>query len=428
MSDRPTLHLVSLLGLLAVPAWAGAAELRGVQISMRPDATRVEVTLSAETRFKFFTLDNPARAVLDLRDTPWSKRLKQPGAEGLVRAIRMGPQPHGALRVVIDLGPGTRSRLLDMARGSTQSRRFVIDLSNASVATADDDSKPERDSLTRQSVANQPAPAAPAVPAMPAAPAVRAAHAPRDATRDLVIAIDAGHGGTDPGASGRRGTQEKDVVLGIAKALAERINREPGMHAVLTRDGDYFITLRQRIQRARAAKADMFVSVHADSIRDRDVAGSSVYVLSEKGSSDEQARWLAERENAADLKGGVSLDDKDNTLASVLLDLSNTANMSASMLAAERVLQALRRVGEVRKPRVQQAGFVVLKSPDIPSMLVETAYISNPADENHLRSAEHRTRVAEAIFSGVERYFAQNPPDGSRFAQLRHSSDVASTR
>ena len=204
--------------------------------------------------------------------------------------------------------------------------------------------------------------------------------------RDIIIAVDAGHGGVDPGASGRRGTREKDVVLEVARALVVRINQEPGMKAVLTRDGDYFISLQERTLRARRAKADLFVSIHADAIANPDVSGSSVYVLSDRGATSEAARWLAERENAADLKGGIKLDDKDPVLRGVLLDLSQTASISASMVAADNVLKALDRIGEVRKPSVQQAGFVVLKSPDIPSMLVETAFISNRDDERKLPS------------------------------------------
>ncbi|MBV8740589.1 MAG: N-acetylmuramoyl-L-alanine amidase, partial [Sinobacteraceae bacterium] len=205
-----------------------------------------------------------------------------------------------------------------------------------------------------------------------------------------------------------------------------RINAEPGMRAVLTRNRDEFLVLRDRIRRARMAKADMFVSIHADSIANREVSGASVYVLSERGASNEAARWLAERENAADLMGGVSLDDKDDTLASVLLDLSQSANISASMTAAQRVLRALDNVGQVRKVQVQQAGFVVLKSPDIPSMLVETAYISNPAEERRLRQPRQQATLADAIFSGVRNYFEQNPPVGTRFAQARRVNTVAS--
>jgi N-acetylmuramoyl-L-alanine amidase len=255
---------------------------------------------------------------------------------------------------------------------------------------------------------------------------IRAAHAPTESGRDIVVAVDAGHGGQDPGAIGHGGTREKDVVLAIARALAERINGEPGMRAVLTRDRDEFLILRDRIGRARIAKADMFVSIHADSIANRDVSGASVYVLSEHGASNEAARWLADRENASDLMGGVKLDDKDKQLASVLLDLSQSANISASMTAAQRVIGSLDAVGQVRKAQVQQAGFVVLKSPDIPSMLVETAYISNPDEEVALRNTRHQAALADAVFNGLRTYFEANPPSGTRFAQQIRHATVAS--
>jgi N-acetylmuramoyl-L-alanine amidase len=248
---------------------------------------------------------------------------------------------------------------------------------------------------------------------------VRAAHAPGDAGRDLVIVIDAGHGGQDPGASGAAGTREKDVVLAIAQALARRIDAEPGMRAILTRNEDRFIPLRERMNIARRARADLFVSVHADAIQNRSVSGSSVYVLSDRGASSEAARWLAEQENAADLKGGVSLGDKSNGLASVLMDVSQTASIGASSEAASSVLDFLDRVGTIRRTQVQQAAFVVLKSPDIPSMLVETAFISNPGEEKKLRSPDHQAAVADAIFSGVRGYFRQSPPDGTLFARQR---------
>jgi N-acetylmuramoyl-L-alanine amidase len=263
-------------------------------------------------------------------------------------------------------------------------------------------------------------------PAAPVAPvAIRPAHAPAETGRDIIIAVDAGHGGVDPGASGKRGTHEKTVVLEIARALAARINQEPGMKAVLTRDGDYFISHRERTLRARRAKADLFVSIHADSIANPDVSGSSVYVLSERGASSEAARWLAERENAADLKGGIKLDDKDPVLQDVLLDLSQTASISASLVAADHVLQSLDRIGEVRKPRVQQAGFLVLKSPDMPSMLVETAFISNREDERKLSQPAHRAKLANAIFSGIEQYFQVNAPDGTRLAASRRAAGAS---
>jgi len=242
------------------------------------------------------------------------------------------------------------------------------------------------------------------------------AHAPIDQGRDIIVAVDAGHGGEDPGASGRGGTHEKDVTLAIARALAARLNDHPGMRAVLTRDSDRFIPLRERMERARAAHADLFVSIHADAVRDRKIAGASVYTLSDRGASSEAARWLADRENAADLKGGVSLADVNRNLASVLLDLSQTANMGASVEAADEVLTALDGVGAVRKRIVQHAGFMVLKSPDLPSMLVETAYISNPAEEKRLRSRSYQERLASAIEAGVSAYFQRHPPDGTRYA------------
>ena len=240
----------------------------------------------------------------------------------------------------------------------------------------------------------------------------------RPEARDLVIAIDAGHGGEDPGAIGKNGTREKDVTLAIARELERRIDSEAGMKAMLTRDGDYFVPLRDRMRRARARQADLFVSIHADSIRDRSVDGSSVYILSQHGATTEAARWLAERQNAADLIGGVSLENKGDMLASVLLDLSQTASLTASHTAAEHVLRQLNLVGEVRKPLVQQAGFMVLKSPDIPSMLIETAYISNPAEELRLRSMAHQAKLAAAIDRGLREYFYSDPPAGTRVAQM----------
>src|SRR6185312_11087024 len=314
----------------------------------------------------------------------------------VVAEVRTGHQLGGTLCIVVQLKAPAPARSTWMPETSSGRRQLIISFGDAA---------PEADTTPR---------------------VVRAPHAPVDSDRDVIVAVDAGHGGQDPGATGPGGTHEKDVVLPIARALAERINAEPGMRAVLTRNRDEFLVLRDRIRRARVAKADMFISVHADSIADRTVSGASVYVLSEKGATNESARWLAERENAADLMGGVSLDDKDNTLASVLLDLSQSANISASMTAAQRVLAALDGVGQVRKAQVQQAGFVVLKSPDIPSMLVETAYISNPHEELRLRSVRQQADLASAIFEGIRGYFSQNPPAGTRFAAEFQRSTVAS--
>ena len=243
-------------------------------------------------------------------------------------------------------------------------------------------------------------------------------------SKDVVIAIDAGHGGEDPGAMGPRGVREKDVTLQIAKNLANLINQEYGMKAVLIREGDYFLRLRSRIEKAREHKADLFVSIHADAFTDPRVKGSSVYILSNIGASSEAARWLAERENASDLVGGVSLDDKDNVLASVLLDLSQTASLEASIGVADRVLAGLKKLGKTHKKDVQSAGFAVLKSPDIPSILVETAYISNPEEEKKLKDAHYQTKLAKALLSGLKGYFSDYAPEGTLLASVANRKHI----
>ena len=393
-------------------AWAaGTTELRGLRVSATPGGTQVTLDLTSVTSEKLFTLDHPQRAVIDLGHTRLGGNLRLPLGTGVVSGFRIGTQPGGTLRVVMQLKSLAPTRTIWLQTPGSLGRQLVITLGDSSPAAM---------------AAGAAATVTPAPPVVDTTPRIiHAAHAPVDSGRDVVIAVDAGHGGQDPGAIGHGGTREKDVVLAIARALAERINGEPGMRAVLTRDRDEFLVLRDRIGRARIAKADMFVSIHADSIANRDVSGASVYVLSEHGASNEAARWLADRENAADLMGGVKLDDKDKQLASVLLDLSQTANISASMTAAQRVIGSLDAVGQVRKAQVQQAGFVVLKSPDIPSMLVETAYISNPEEEVSLRNTRHQAALADAIFAGLRGYFESNPPGGTRFAQA-HRPTIAS--
>jgi N-acetylmuramoyl-L-alanine amidase len=345
-----------------------------------------------------FRLADPERVVIDLADAELvldAKRL--PEGQGLVKSLRAGPRENG-VRIVLDLAGAAEARNFPVPATAGQGHRLVFDLVPADATTT-------------------PAPAQP--------PAPRVTKAVPDAGRDIVIAIDAGHGGEDPGASGRRGTREKNVTLEIARRLKERIDREPGMRAVLTRDGDYFLALRERINRARKHQADMFVSIHADAVRDRSVTGSSVYVLSPRGASSEAAKWLADQENAADLIGGISLDGKDDVLKSVLLDLSQGASMSASIEAADNVLHQLDRIGNVRKKAVQHAGFVVLKSPDIPSMLVETAFISNVEEEAKLKDPRHQQRLAEAIHQGVRAYFNTNPPPGTLLARVKERGRVA---
>ena len=406
-------------------AWATGAELEGVRVSATSSGTQVTLDLSGVTSEKLFTLDHPERAVIDLGNTRLAGGVRLPLGTGVVSGFRVGTQPGGTLRVVMQLKSVTPTRSAWFQTPGAATRQLVITLGDATSAPVMAVAAPVPVAATASVIT--PAATTSTADVVDMNPRiVRAPHAPTEGSRDIVIAVDAGHGGQDPGAIGHGGTREKDVTLAIARALAERINGEPGMRAVLTRDRDEFLVLRDRIGRARVAKADMFVSIHADSIANRDVSGASVYVLSEHGASNEAARWLADRENAADLMGGVRLDNKDKQLASVLMDLSQTANISASMTAAQRVIASLDAVGQVRKAQVQQAGFVVLKSPDIPSMLVETAYISNPEEEVSLRNTHHQGALAEAIFGGLRGYFTTNPPVGTRFAQARRGTTVAS--
>jgi N-acetylmuramoyl-L-alanine amidase len=380
---RPLL-LVLLTAITAQAVAASPVQVRDLRIWASPDSTRVVLDLSQPVRYELFTLSGPDRVVIDLERTSLDAHgISMPEPSGLVRAVRTGTQPGGKLRVVLDLNGRAEPNSFLTPPNESYGHRLVVDLSAGGQA---------------------PRP-------------VVAPHAPTG-QRDLVIAVDAGHGGEDPGAIGKAGTREKDVVLKVARLLADRINAEPGMRAVLTRTGDYFVPFRDRLKRARDSQADLFVSVHADAFVNRSVRGSSVYVLSSGRASNEAARWLADRENAADLIGGVSLDDKSDVLASVLLDLSQNAVISASREAAANVLTELDRVGELKKSEVQHASLIVLTSPDIPSMLVETAFISNPEEERRLRDPVQQVRLASAIHAGLRRYFYDNPPPGTRVAQL----------
>lgn len=369
-------RLLVLAGLAAT-AFSAAAEttLQDVRVWAAPERTRVVFDLSAAAEHAVFTLDGPPRVVVDLHDADRAAALT--GAlegKGTVERIRTGLHENGDLRVVLDLAASVPPKSFTLAPNGEYGHRLVVDLE------ADDPGK------------------APAAPEQ------------RYRNRDLVVAVDAGHGGEDPGAIGPSGTQEKGIVLQIARRLAARIEERPGMRAVMIRDGDYYVGLRERIEKARAAKADLFVSLHADAFPDRRARGASVYTLSRNGASSEHARWLAERENAADLIGGVSLKDKDDELASFMLDLSQGASIEASLDVGGRVLGQLGDVAHLHKHEVQQAGFLVLKSPDIPSILVETAFISNPAEERRLRDPAYQRRLAEAVLDGVDGYLASYRP------------------
>jgi N-acetylmuramoyl-L-alanine amidase len=375
-------HLALLLVLSSHVTVAGATTVEALRLWSGPEGTRVVLDLSAPTEHRLFALRNPDRIVVDLDDARLASSLGRPQSKGLVSAVRTGRRPGGDLRVVLDLKRAATPKSFLLAPKGPYGDRLVIDLTATS----------GKEVVKR-------------------VPRATAQHA-----RDVVIAIDAGHGGEDPGASGPHGVREKDVVLQIARRLAAQVRREAGMRPLLTRDGDYFVSLRKRTAIARQAEADLFVSIHADSYRNRQARGATVYALSEKGASDEAARRLARRENAADLVGGVSLADKDQLLARVLLDLSQGAAISASMNVGQQVIRQLGRVTAMRKTRVQQAPFLVLKSPDIPSVLIETAYISNPREEAELRDSDYQLRLAQAIHAGLLDYFRDNAPPDSYLA------------
>ena len=364
--------------LIGTATLACATEVKSVRVAARNDYTRATIDLSDAPDYQIFTLANPDRLVVDVKRGSLRNSIDGDG-RGLVKSVRSGQPEADRLRIVFDLAEAVRPKSFLQNPRDRSRHRLIIDMVASST---------------------------------PAEPARSVAQvAPVDG-REVIVAIDAGHGGNDPGAIGAKGTHEKVVTLKMAQLLAQRINQEPGMRAVLIRDSDEFIALPTRFQKAREQKADLFVSIHADAALNRNARGSSVYMLSTRGASNEAARYLAERENRADLVGGVSLNGKDKVLAAVLLDLSQGATLEASAMAAEHVLASLTRMGKAHKRYVERANFVVLRSPDVPSLLVETGFISNPLEEKRLRSEAYRRSLVNAMFSGIKRYFARNPPLG----------------
>ena len=368
--------------LLSVCSTVFAGDLRGIRVSAGPDATRVVLDLTGPTEHRRFELDEPRRLVIDLANAEKPERLVSPIARGDVAGIRLGNQGNNTLRVVLDLKAAVDTKSFFLPPEGRFGHRLVIDLDRDVRATA-----------------------------------VRSEPPPVRQGRDLVVAIDAGHGGKDPGATGPHGVVEKDVVLSIAQALSQRVDAQDGMRAVLIRERDQFVRLSRRVEIAREAKADLFISIHADAFRDPSAHGATVYALSTRRASDEIARRAAERENASDLIGDVEISDLDDTLLEVLLDLSQSAAISASMVAGERLIEEMSKVTRMRKTRVQQGSFRVLTAPDIPSIFVETAYISNPREEASLRDASYQRELAGALFTGVVEYFRTHAPPETRFAQ-----------
>ncbi len=364
-------------------AVAHATSVDNVRIWSESDNTRVVLDLGSKVDYRVFPLRAPDRLVIDISR---ANLTMEPGdlglAAGVVRGIRVARRDTTGVRVVLDLAAPVRPKTLFAGPVDGRGERLVVDLNNPPVT---------RTSATSGS-ANKAAP------------------------RDVIIAIDPGHGGVDPGAIGPNKTFEKDVVLAIGKRLAALIDAKPGMRALMIRDNDKKIPYEVRMETARASNADLFISIHADAFIDRRARGSSVYALSLTGATSEAARRLAKDHNESALVGGVTLSDKDPEIRWLLMQLSQNATISASVKAGKAVLAELATIGKVHKPRVQQANFAVLKSPDVPSILVETAFISNPSEERRLRNSEHQQKLAQAVLRGVDRYFSANPPPGTHYA------------
>ena len=451
--------------LASAGAGAGAADLQSIRLIEDDAGTRIELALAGEAQYKYFTLQNPERLVLDLQASRLVPGFQVPAPTGIVANVRTGKPTAGTLRVVFELGravparsriekEGSQSRLVLELGGRrppiavseapsdaleetiahlpkvelpTARTLVIAPVAEASSAAAPLQAAPEFESQPQpqnpsqsqsqsqlQSLSSNSSPSV--QPAAPRAPARTVQDLIGSGQRKLVVAIDAGHGGKDPGALGPSGVREKAVTLAVARELARQIDADPGMRAVLIRDGDRFVALKERYMKARSAQADLFISIHADASPNDTASGASVYVLSTRGASSQAARWLANQENAADLVGGVSLDHKDHNLAAVLLDLSQSATMRASDDIANQVLGSLKNVGKAHKPSIERANFVVLRSPDVPSMLIETGFITNPSEEKRLNDPGYRTRLATAIAEGVRRYFSDQAPPGSWYA------------
>jgi N-acetylmuramoyl-L-alanine amidase len=374
-----------LMAMLVAPALAGE-EVQGVRMWPAPDNTRLVFDLSGPVDHSLFTLNAPDRIVIDLKDTRLKGKLPNLDFAKTknIKRIRFAQRDDHALRFVLDLNSTVRPKSFVLKPHGEYGHRLVIDLYESDKAT-------------------------PTTPEPRPTPRLQR-------SRDIIIAIDAGHGGEDPGAIGRRGTREKDVVLAIARRLEALVRKEPGMRPLMIRDGDYYVGLKSRVKMARRKRADLFISIHADAFKNHRAHGSSVFVLSNRGATSEVARFLAESENRSDMIGGVSLDDKDDLLKLVLVDMVKNSTIEDSHDVAARILKDLGKVNHLHKSRVEQAGFRVLKSTDVPSILVETAFISNPAEESKLRGSRHQQALAQAMMKGIRAYFRDNPPPGSRIA------------
>ena len=418
-----------------------AATLQSLVVTEAPGKTSIVCTFDRVPSYKSFLLSAPTRAVVDLEQTHSPMHLNQlPVVRGVIGRLRSGSPSRQSLRLVFDLKQPSDMHIVHWKTGMNGAQGIRIDLIPRAQGVA---SSPIVSKATKRAEpaftphVYQPSPSAPAVTAALSKPVSRpqsnineqpilARHAPSSGHRDVVIVIDAGHGGKDPGAMGPRRNVEKNVTLAIARKLKEHIDRQPGMRAVMTRNGDYYVGLRERLNITRKYNADMFVSIHADAFNNRNSNGASVYALSPTGATSEAARWLAEKENYSEL-GGVDLsglDDRNGLIRTVLLDLSQTATINAGLQVGDRILRHLDQMTTLHHNKVEQARFVVLKSPDIPSILVETGFISNPREEFNLTSPSYQTRLSQAIFNGIKRYFWDSPPHGSRIEAMQGGANL----
>ncbi|MCE8003660.1 AMIN domain-containing protein [Halomonas sp. MCCC 1A11081] len=412
---------------------AQAAQVDNIRLWAAPDHARLVFDLSGHTEANVFTLDNPRRLVIDLDQSRLDTDLASLDLQGsAITAVRSGVRDGSGLRVVLELSRDVEPRHFTLPPNDQYGHRLVVDMEYPGESAVENPIDPIEAMIREQEMTanrhrGEAASEAPRIDPEVVAQQPAAPH-PR---RDIIIAIDPGHGGEDPGAIGPGGTREKDVVMEISRRLQRLVDGAEGFRAVMIRDGDYYVGLRQRTRIAREQKADFFVSIHADAFNSPRPNGSSVYALSQSGATSETAQWLAASENRADLIGGVdgnlSLNDKDEVLRGVLLDLTMTATLNDSLAIGGQVLDQLGRVNRLHRSRVEQAGFMVLKSPDIPSLLIETGFISNPDEERRLRDSGHQQRLAESIFSGIESHFRSNPPPASLLAWQRDNRRTTSS-
>ncbi len=401
------------LTLLVSPVgFAASTSLVAVRVWPATDYTRITLESSSELSFSHMIVKDPERLVVDLKGVELNSVLQSlPSrvleSDPVISLIRAGVNRPGVVRVVVELKGEINPQLFTLKPIANYGHRLVLDLYPTepldpllALIRKSTPMEAARGDAGGEQVATHGA----------RQPARQNARAAPEANRLITVVLDAGHGGEDPGAIGRRGTYEKNVTLSIAKRLQRKIDAEPNMRAVMTRNGDYFVPLQQRVAIARRVQADLFVSIHADAFVRPEARGSSVYVLSERGATSSAARWLAQRENEADLIGGVNLARQDGHLARTLLDLSQTATINDSLKLGAAVLSELGGVNKLHKPQVEQAAFAVLRAPDIPSVLVETAFISNPEEERRLNDNAYQDKMADAILRGVRRYFQANPP------------------